>query len=489
MTEEIKQVEETTTEEVAAETVVEAEENVEQLPAKRQRGRKKRVETQEVKPESEWKEQVVQIRRVTKVVKGGKKLSFRAIVIVGNKKGDSVWNLARTYATTEDIICADNGIEDKNKIKEGQIIKIQKLGYKVLQGDNLFQIAKKFGLTVEILKDLNNIEDVDKIQAGQMIEIPGFVYEVKPKDTLTKISQRVGVSVKDLMKINGLTSDAIKPEQKIIVVYNNSDYAVSADKKKVVVDKATNTKTEIVDMSSDAKLAARPLLKQKSRVNGQVVATRKVFEPKNSGKLSGKTIIINAGHGYSQAGTDPGALSPGGIDDEWLINYDNAMRLKDRLCAQGAKVIFLQGHVNLITKELAKNNNKADMFISIHVNSHDKPTSDRTQIYASTNKLSINKKSCELADMMEKKFDDWIPEHEKISKKDAFINKGKQDYAQSKQANYAVIREAEKVQKIPAVLWEIAFMVSPKGRERMSNPDIMNSYSDIMSKSIVEYFN
>ena len=50
-------------------------------------GRKKRVETHDAKPESEWKEQVVQIRRVTKVVKGGKKLSFRAIVIVGNKKG------------------------------------------------------------------------------------------------------------------------------------------------------------------------------------------------------------------------------------------------------------------------------------------------------------------------------------------------------------------------------------------------------------------
>lgn len=37
--------------------------------------------------ESEWQERVVQIRRVTKVVKGGKKLSFRAIVIVGNEKG------------------------------------------------------------------------------------------------------------------------------------------------------------------------------------------------------------------------------------------------------------------------------------------------------------------------------------------------------------------------------------------------------------------
>lgn len=36
---------------------------------------------------SEWKEKVIQIRRVTKVVKGGKKLSFRAIVVVGNGEG------------------------------------------------------------------------------------------------------------------------------------------------------------------------------------------------------------------------------------------------------------------------------------------------------------------------------------------------------------------------------------------------------------------
>ncbi len=36
---------------------------------------------------SEWKEKVIQIRRVTKVVKGGKKLSFRAVVVVGNGEG------------------------------------------------------------------------------------------------------------------------------------------------------------------------------------------------------------------------------------------------------------------------------------------------------------------------------------------------------------------------------------------------------------------
>ncbi|MEI6427459.1 MAG: 30S ribosomal protein S5 [Pseudanabaena sp. ELA607] len=47
----------------------------------------KKSERVRVEKESEWQERVVQIRRVTKVVKGGKKLSFRAIVVIGNEKG------------------------------------------------------------------------------------------------------------------------------------------------------------------------------------------------------------------------------------------------------------------------------------------------------------------------------------------------------------------------------------------------------------------
>ncbi|RMF62652.1 MAG: 30S ribosomal protein S5 [Cyanobacteria bacterium J069] len=48
---------------------------------------KKTKASREKEKETEWQERVVQIRRVTKVVKGGKKLSFRAIVIVGNERG------------------------------------------------------------------------------------------------------------------------------------------------------------------------------------------------------------------------------------------------------------------------------------------------------------------------------------------------------------------------------------------------------------------
>ncbi len=55
-------------------------------PKDRDRRRKQRERTEQV-PESEWKERVVQVRRVTKVVKGGKKLSFRAVVVLGNEKG------------------------------------------------------------------------------------------------------------------------------------------------------------------------------------------------------------------------------------------------------------------------------------------------------------------------------------------------------------------------------------------------------------------
>ncbi|MBE7706190.1 MAG: 30S ribosomal protein S5 [Cyanobacteria bacterium SIG30] len=62
--------------------------------------------------ESEWKEQVVQISRVTKVVKGGKKLSFRAIVIVGNKKGQVGMGVAKA---AEVIIAIQKAIADGRK--------------------------------------------------------------------------------------------------------------------------------------------------------------------------------------------------------------------------------------------------------------------------------------------------------------------------------------------------------------------------------------
>ena len=100
--------------ETVEETVESAETTEEEKPAKgrKGRGRKQKIETVEEKPQSEWTERVVQISRVTKVVKGGKKLSFRAIVIVGNQKGQVGVGCAKA---SEVIIAIQKAIADGRK--------------------------------------------------------------------------------------------------------------------------------------------------------------------------------------------------------------------------------------------------------------------------------------------------------------------------------------------------------------------------------------
>ena len=103
-------VEETTTVEEVATEELPAEEKSSKRRARG--GKKQKIETVEEKPQSEWTEQVVQISRVTKVVKGGKKLSFRAIVIVGNKKGQVGIGCAKA---AEVIIAIQKAIADGRK--------------------------------------------------------------------------------------------------------------------------------------------------------------------------------------------------------------------------------------------------------------------------------------------------------------------------------------------------------------------------------------
>lgn len=106
------EIQEQETVETVEETVVEeAQEEVKEGKKPQRKSRRRKIET--VEPtESEWKEQVVQIRRVTKVVKGGKKLSFRAIVIVGNKKGQVGMGVAKA---AEVIIAIQKAVADARK--------------------------------------------------------------------------------------------------------------------------------------------------------------------------------------------------------------------------------------------------------------------------------------------------------------------------------------------------------------------------------------
>nr|QCI07532.1 ribosomal protein S5 [Malaconema sp.] len=64
------------------------------------------------KDDENWEEKVVQVKRVTKVVKGGKKLSFRAVLIIGNEKGE----IGVGVGKANDVIGAvKKGISDAKK--------------------------------------------------------------------------------------------------------------------------------------------------------------------------------------------------------------------------------------------------------------------------------------------------------------------------------------------------------------------------------------
>jgi len=69
-------------------------------------------ETKRDREQSEWEEKIIQVRRVTKVVKGGKKLSFRAVVAVGNNKGQVGIGIGKA---SEVIVAIQKGVADARK--------------------------------------------------------------------------------------------------------------------------------------------------------------------------------------------------------------------------------------------------------------------------------------------------------------------------------------------------------------------------------------
>lgn len=62
--------------------------------------------------EVNWTERVIQVKRVTKVVKGGKKLSFRAVIIVGSEKGQVGVGVGKA---TDVIGAVKKGVADAKK--------------------------------------------------------------------------------------------------------------------------------------------------------------------------------------------------------------------------------------------------------------------------------------------------------------------------------------------------------------------------------------
>ena len=407
------------------------------------------------------------------------------------KSGNNFYRIAEAH----DIDCKTleqyNAPINPSDIKSGQIIKIPKIVYNVKEGENdLNLIATKFGITPELLASMNGIDSSKGIDSVKKLVLPGYAYTIKSGDNLTKIAQKVGVSRDVLMKINGLTSDKIKPDQQLVILFNDVFYNLEATTARTTPSTENVTKPKGNNLPAPKALSGRveystetPEVKDRDffrvhKQDGKVVATRYVFEPTTKGEdvpLRNKTIIVNAGHGYknTQIGLDVGVKGANGVEHECYINYDNAMWLKDELCELGAKVIFLQGGVDLIAEENVKIENKADYFISIHVNgSGTEPENNymRIQYYKNSSNNNISKQGALLSLFVEEQFETGS-------------EPGK-DIVKPVSCNAKVLRTSPAA--TISVLYEMGFMNHSDGRSYLKNEKAQKASMKKLANAIAQ---
>lgn len=133
--------------------------------------------------DKEYQEKVVQINRVTKVVKGGKKMGFRAVVIVGNGNGQVGLGIGKANEVASAIRKA---VEDgkKNLVKvpifsgtiphdvEGKfsssstIIKAAPKGKGVIAGGAVRTVLEMAGIKNVVAKSIGSSNPINVVRAA-----------------------------------------------------------------------------------------------------------------------------------------------------------------------------------------------------------------------------------------------------------------------------------------------------------------------------------
>jgi len=180
-------------------------------------------------------------------------------------------------------------------------------------------------------------------------------------------------------------------------------------------------------------------------------------QPTGNGSLKGMTIVVDAGHG----GHDSGA--PGKKSLEKNHALDIAKRLTRYLRSMGARVLMTRDDdtfISLQGRVAFANSHKADIFISVHLNSFNNTAGGtETYYYTSHSKALANEVQRSLAAAS------------------GLSNRG------VKTARYYVIRHTN----MPAVLTESCFISNPHEEDLVMQPGYRDKLARGMAQGIANY--
>ncbi|MDD3237969.1 MAG: N-acetylmuramoyl-L-alanine amidase [Candidatus Gastranaerophilales bacterium] len=274
--------------------------------------------------------------------------------------------------------------------------------YYVAAGETLWGISSKFQTSVDNFAAYTDISP-DNLLAGQIIEnVP--IIEADADTTLNDVALKNNIADIDAFAtLNEMSPDSpVSKGEKLYsfvpqVIENIPPTPVEVPEGSARLEDGTILST---DYMYDVAISVAPNGAERPHPivdsDGNIVAEVKIFEPTKKGELSGKTILVNSGHG----GYNPnnGLFDPGtkGVDEngndveEWYMNKLLAGQIKDDLLAKGAKVIYTSGSVYTVTDEISKYSDSVDATLSVHLNYADDASAQGYQIYTNTTEPDEN---------------------------------------------------------------------------------------------------
>ncbi|HZC67905.1 MAG TPA: N-acetylmuramoyl-L-alanine amidase [Nitrospirales bacterium] len=233
--------------------------------------------------------------------------------------------------------------------------------------------------------------------------------------------------------------------------------------------------------------------------------SRQITQDERLARLDIETIVLDPGHG----GRDPGAIGPGGLTEKEVV-LDVARRLRDLLRDRLGKKVLMTRDKDVFAEldDRAKfaNGHKADLFVSIHINSHPRRTTRGIEMYhfgTASDRRAMEVAARENGDTIDhaRDFVDMIKADLALSKrieesqnlawetKLAVANHVGAHYSLEdhgvKTAPFYVLRYTA----MPSILVELAFISNPIEERRLRQPDFRQKVAEGLFEGIRNYLN